>query len=72
MSDVVLKVLKNGPIRVEGKVQLFDPQGNQIAADKEKFSLCRCGHSSNKPFCDGTHAKIGFEHEEAWTPKPPA
>jgi CDGSH-type Zn-finger protein len=71
MSDVVIKVLKNGPIRVEGKVQLIDPAGNVIAEDKEKFSLCRCGHSTNKPFCDGTHNKIGFQHEDAWVPPPP-
>lgn len=71
MSDVVIKVLKNGPLRIEGKVQMIDPQGNVMAYDKEKFSLCRCGHSSNKPFCDSTHKKIGFQHEEAWTPKPP-
>ncbi len=73
MSDVVIKVLKNGPLRVEGKVTLVDPQGNVIAGDKEKFSLCRCGHSMNKPFCDGTHNKIGFQHEDAWTapPTPP-
>ena len=72
MSDIIIKVLKNGPYRVEGKVQMVDPQGNVMAYDKEKFSLCRCGHSSNKPFCDGTHNKIGFQHEEAWVPKPPA
>ena len=72
MSDIVIKVLKNGPYRVEGKIQMIDPQGNVMAYDKEKFSLCRCGHSSNKPFCDGTHNKIGFQHEEAWVPKPPS
>lgn len=71
MSDVTIKVLKNGPLRVEGKVTLVDPQGNVMAFDKDKFSLCRCGHSSNKPFCDGTHNKIGFQHEDAWVPKPP-
>jgi CDGSH-type Zn-finger protein len=69
MSDVVIKVLKNGPYRVEGKVTLIDPEGNVMAYDKEKFSLCRCGHSSNKPFCDATHNKIGFKHEGVWAPK---
>jgi CDGSH-type Zn-finger protein len=69
MPDVIIKVLKNGPYRVEGKVTLIDPEGNVMAYDKEKFSLCRCGHSSNKPFCDSTHNKIGFKHEGVWAPK---
>ena len=71
MSDVTIKVLKNGPLRVEGKVAMVDPQGNVMTWEKEKFSLCRCGHSSNKPFCDGTHNKIGFTHDETWVPKIP-
>ena len=64
MSDISIKALKNGPIRIEGKVQIFDVDGNQIPWEKEKFSLCRCGHSSNKPFCDGTHSRIGFQGAE--------
>lgn len=70
MSDVVIKILKNGPIRVEGKVQIVDTQGNVMAFDKDKFSLCRCGHSSKKPFCDGTHNKIGFQNDECFVPEP--
>lgn len=69
MSDVIIKAIKNGPLRVEGKVTLIDTQDNVIPFEKEKFSLCRCGHSSNKPFCDGTHNKIGFQHDERYTPK---
>jgi CDGSH-type Zn-finger protein len=71
MSDIVIKVLKNGPLRVEGKIQMIDCHGNVMDYSKEKFSLCRCGHSGNKPFCDGTHNKIGFQHDEAWVPPPP-
>jgi CDGSH-type Zn-finger protein len=70
MSDVVIKVLKNGPLRVEGKVQMIDCNGNVMAFEKDKFSLCRCGHSSKKPFCDGTHNKIGFAHEDCFVPEP--
>jgi CDGSH-type Zn-finger protein len=70
MSDVVIKVLKNGPLRVEGRVQIIDCNGNVMAFEKDKFSLCRCGHSSKKPFCDGTHNKIGFMHEDCFVPEP--
>ncbi|WP_284140282.1 MULTISPECIES: CDGSH iron-sulfur domain-containing protein [unclassified Virgibacillus] len=55
-----LKVLDNGSIRVSGNVELVDAEGN-VFETKKAFSLCRCGHSENKPFCDGTHKKIGFE-----------
>jgi CDGSH-type Zn-finger protein len=70
MSDVSIKVLKNGPLRVEGKIQLLDGDGNVLPFEKDKFSLCRCGHSSKKPFCDGTHNKIGFQSEECYVPEP--
>lgn len=59
----------NGPYRVEdpdGVIELFDPSGNKVdLAGKRAFSLCRCGASVNKPFCDGTHSKIGFQAAEA-------
>lgn len=60
MSDVKITVFNNGPFRVEGDVTLVDADGKEFTK-KEKFSLCRCGQSSNKPYCDGTHNKIGFE-----------
>ncbi len=51
MSNVNVKSVKNGP--------------NLMVVDGEvKFALCRCGHSKNKPFCDGTHASVKFEAEE--------
>jgi len=53
----------NGPNLVVGDVELVWPSGHRIAAG-EKFALCRCGHSNDKPFCDGTHAKIGFKSVE--------
>ncbi len=53
---------RNGPIRVEGYFEIRDAQGDLIFAG-EKASLCRCGGSGNKPFCDGTHVENGFEAE---------
>jgi CDGSH-type Zn-finger protein len=57
--SVTIKVLENGPYRVEGEFKLVDAQGNEIPVQKP--TLCRCGGSTNKPFCDGTHSKIGFQ-----------
>lgn len=54
MADVTIKVRDNGPYLVSGNVELVDAEGNRFET-KQKFSLCRCGQSDNKPFCDGTH-----------------
>jgi CDGSH-type Zn-finger protein len=51
---------ENGPYLVEGSVRLVGPDGHELE-HKAVFALCRCGGSSNKPFCDGTHARIGFQ-----------
>lgn len=69
MADVRITVRPNGPYRVEcpeGAVELVDANGTKYnLAGKTAFSLCRCGGSVNKPFCDGTHSKIGFQAAEA-------
>ena len=57
--SVTIKIIENGPYRVEGEFKLIDAQGNEVAIRKP--SLCRCGGSTMKPFCDGTHSKIGFQ-----------
>lgn len=60
-DEVVIKVLNNGPYRVEGPVKIVDADGNEFdISAKARISLCRCGGSTTKPFCDGTHSKIGF------------
>ena len=64
MAGVTIKVSKDGPYRVEGEPTLVDHEGNPIALPGPKFSLCRCGASTRKPFCDGTHSKIGFKGAE--------
>ena len=60
-SQVTITIRENGPYRVEGPVKLMDANGNEITVRQPPFSLCRCGGSTNKPFCDGTHSKIGFQ-----------
>ncbi len=59
--DVVrIQASPNGPLLVKGPVVVIDPAGNETRHE-EKVALCRCGHSSRKPFCDGTHKKIEFQ-----------
>lgn len=69
MAQIKITLRPNGPYRVEapeGSIELVDANGNQIdLTGKPAFSLCRCGASVNKPFCDGTHSKIGFMAAEA-------
>jgi CDGSH-type Zn-finger protein len=62
---VSILVRNNGPYVVEGPFQLVDADGNEydIPAGK-KVSLCRCGASTRKPFCDATHSRIGFQAAE--------
>lgn len=61
MSDVTITINENGPLKVEGDVDLVDHEGNPVETREGKpFYLCRCGGSTKKPFCDGTHSKIGF------------
>ena len=54
-----VRVSKNGPLLVSGGVRVLDADGN-VVFDGERAALCRCGGSSNKPFCDGTHKTNGF------------
>ncbi|MFC7442079.1 CDGSH iron-sulfur domain-containing protein [Laceyella putida] len=54
MDKTKIQVLDNGPLVVKGEVELVDAEGNAFT-HKKVISLCRCGLSSNKPFCDGTH-----------------
>ena len=66
MSDVKINIRDNGPFLVEGSFTLVDADGKeyQLSPDKPAFALCRCGHSANRPFCDGAHKECGFESAE--------
>jgi CDGSH-type Zn-finger protein len=62
---VTITVRTDGPYLVEGEIELRDADGNAIPMTPGKpVKLCRCGASSRKPFCDGTHSKIGFRGAE--------
>jgi CDGSH-type Zn-finger protein len=60
MAEVTIEVTTNGPYLVTGSIELRDPDGT-VHPTKSKVWLCRCGASTKKPFCDGTHSKIGFQ-----------
>jgi 3-phenylpropionate/trans-cinnamate dioxygenase ferredoxin subunit len=65
-DKLTITVRNNGSLFIAGdqmgRVRLVDHEGNEISTEGRKaISLCRCGASSNKPFCDGTHSKIGFQ-----------
>ncbi|MEO7993335.1 MAG: CDGSH iron-sulfur domain-containing protein [bacterium] len=57
-----IKIMPNGPLLILGDdVVLLDHDGNPHDPPKRPFALCRCGQSANKPFCDGTHGRVGFD-----------
>jgi CDGSH-type Zn-finger protein len=66
---VTIKVRENGPYRVDGDdVRVIDWNGNEYHVTRKPIALCRCGGSATKPFCDGTHSRIGFQAAEAAVP----
>ncbi|GIW82131.1 MAG: iron-binding protein [Gemmatales bacterium] len=67
MSDTLkIRCRENGPFVVQTPVEILDHLGNafEIPAGKDAVALCRCGHSKNKPFCDGSHKTVGFQASE--------
>ena len=64
-----IRIRQNGPYLVEGEdVTLVDWNGDPYEIAKRPAALCRCGASTKKPFCDGTHSRIGFQAAEAAVP----
>jgi 3-phenylpropionate/trans-cinnamate dioxygenase ferredoxin subunit len=60
MAEVTIEARPNGPYVVTGTIELRDTDGN-VLPTQSRVVLCRCGASTKKPFCDGTHSKIGFQ-----------
>lgn len=59
-SKLILKLMENGPILLEGSYRVHSI-ANEAVNSSKNAALCRCGQSSGKPFCDGTHKEVGFE-----------
>ena len=59
-AETIIEPTPNGPLMVYGNVTIRDTSGNLTKKNKVT-AFCRCGGSSNKPFCDGTHKKINFQ-----------
>jgi CDGSH-type Zn-finger protein len=70
---VTIRCRENGPFVVQGAIQVVDHLGNAfpLPPGKDTIALCRCGHSKNKPFCDGSHRPSGFQAAET-APAAPA
>ena len=58
-DGVSVRATTNGPLHVRGKVTILDQAGHVVREDT-RMALCRCGASANKPFCDGSHARVRF------------
>jgi 3-phenylpropionate/trans-cinnamate dioxygenase ferredoxin subunit len=57
-----ITIIENGPYKVEAAgLDLVGPDGQSVPGTRDTVFLCRCGGSTTKPFCDGTHSRIGFE-----------
>ena len=67
-----VSIINNGPIRLEGDFEILDSTGAAFGlAGRTVISLCRCGLSANKPFCDGAHARNGFSDSVVARELPP-
>lgn len=72
MPGTKITVNNDGSVKIEGEFAIFDPEGRQFGlAGRTVISLCRCGQSQNKPFCDGSHARIGFRDQVVARDLPP-
>jgi CDGSH-type Zn-finger protein len=72
MAATKITVKSNGSIRVEGDFEIVDQQGAAFGlGGRTAVSLCRCGHSADKPFCDGSHKRVGFQDEVKARDLPP-
>ena len=59
-EETRITVVDHGPFLVTGEAVVTDAEGNEFRVERKTVALCRCGGSTNKPFCDGTHSKMAF------------
>jgi CDGSH-type Zn-finger protein len=64
-EEPVIVVCPDGPLLVRGHVELATPEGEPVEQRRRTVALCRCGASTIKPFCDGTHKAIHFKSDPA-------
>ena len=57
--ETKVEIMENGPLLVHGILKIIDKDGSS-ETKKKTTAFCRCGHSKNKPYCDGSHKKVGF------------
>jgi len=68
---VTIRLRRNGPYVIESdEARVIDWNGAEYRVERKPIALCRCGASTNKPFCDGTHSKVGFAGGDAAEDKP--
>jgi CDGSH-type Zn-finger protein len=69
-TEVVIRCRPDGPLVIEGPARIVDSQGRPfpLSTHKPLVALCRCGHSANKPFCDGSHHRRGWVADDAAPP----
>jgi CDGSH-type Zn-finger protein len=73
MSQTKITVKNNGSIRIEGDFAIVDAEGREFGlGGRTAVSLCRCGQSQDKPFCDGSHKRVGFQDATVARDLPPA
>lgn len=72
MAPTKITVRNDGPFRIEGDFEIVDMQGRPYGlGGRVVIALCRCGHSENKPFCDGSHRAHGFRDQQQARELPP-
>ena len=68
MAHATITPRNNGPYHINGEFKIVTQGGREIEVDQDQVWLCRCGHSKNKPFCDGSHKQAEFKSDLDETP----
>jgi len=64
MAKIIIMPIDDGPNHIIGNLEIVDGEGKHLGSSESiPVALCRCGQSQNKPFCDGSHAIVGFKSQ---------